>query len=233
MTMVNIPSIIVKKQEGTTMMKEELAEAIATLDDARCISLTEALVKQGYTSDDVFPIINEGLIRVGAKFAAGEFFIADLIVSGMLVRTIISLLPTKPYPSVTNRLGRIVIGVAAGDIHDIGKDIVVSILRVQGFEVIDLGIDVKASRFLYAVESYKPRILLMSGLLNCTLPCMAEVIQGLKDRGLRTRTAVLVGGGVVGENTAQLVGADAAALDPMDTLDFCLRVAREEEDRLG
>ena len=212
------------------MMKKELAEAIASLDEARCVSLTEALVEQGCTSDDLFPAINEGLVQVGDKFAKGEFFIADLIVSGMLVRTIISRLPTKPYPSVTNRLGRVVIGVAAGDIHDIGKDIVVSILRVQGFEVIDLGVDVKASRFVYAVESYKPRILLISGLLNCTIPCMLETIQGLEERGLRKSVSILVGGGVVGEQTAKRVGADAAASDPMDTLKFCLETVAKEGD---
>ena len=215
------------------MMKEELVEAIATLDEARCVSLTEALVKQGCTSDDIFPIINQGLELVGQKFSVGEFFIADLIVSGMLVRTIISLLPTQPYPAVPSRLGRVIIGVAAGDIHDIGKDIVVSILRVQGFEVIDLGVDVKASRFIYAVESYKPRILLISGLLNCTLSCMTEVIQGLKDRGLRDGVAILVGGGVVGNQTARRVGADAAASDPMDTLKFCLEVVGGEREISG
>lgn len=214
-------------------MKDELVEAIAALDEGRCISLTEALVEKGCTSDELFPVINQGLVLVGDKFSSGEFFIGDLIVSGMLVRTIISLLPTKPYPSVTNRLGRIVIGVAAGDIHDIGKDIVVSILRVQGFEVIDLGVDVKASRFIYAVESYKPRILLISGLLNCTIACMAEVIQGLKDRGLRDGLSILVGGGVVGNQTAKRVGADAAASDPMDTLKFCLDVVAKDGDVSG
>ena len=213
------------------MLQDELVEAIAALDENRCISLTEALVREGCGAEDLFPVISKGVVQVGDKFSAGEFFIGDLIVSGMLIRTIISLIPPKAPPSVNNSLGRIIIGVAAGDIHDIGKDIVVSMLRIQGFEVIDLGVDVKAGRFIYAVENYKPDILLISGLLNCTIKCMHDVIQELTARGLRAGLSILVGGGAVGEHTAKHVGSDAAASDPMDTIQFCLKAAAKERDK--
>jgi len=206
------------------MLQNELIEAIAALDESRCVSITEALVAAGATAEEIFPLVSRGVALVGDKFAAGEFFIGDLIVSGMLVRTIISLLPSKPHGTTANCLGRVVIGVAEGDIHDIGKDIVTSILRVEGFEVIDLGVDVKPSRFVYAVKNYRPNILLISGLMNCTLECMRAVIWLLEEDGLRDQLAIAVGGGVVRETTAALVGADAGYSDPIDTLQFCIDV---------
>lgn len=206
------------------MLQDELIEAITTLDESRCISVTEALVAAGASAEDIFPLISQGVVQVGNKFASGEFFIGDLIISGMLVRTIISLLPSKSRAGASTQLGRVVIGVAEGDIHDIGKDIVISILRVEGFEVIDLGVDVRASRFVYAVENYKPDILLISGLMNCTLECMHSVIAQLEQLGLRERIAIAVGGGAVRSTTAALVGADAAYSDPIDTLQFCIDV---------
>ena len=118
-------------------------------------------------------------------------------------------------------LGRIVIGVAQNDIHDIGKDIVVTMLRAEGFDVIDLGVDVKPERFVYAVETYHPDILLMSGLMGYTVNCMRQVVAILEERGLRRQVAVLVGGSVVNESTRDYVGADAACKDPLHTLQFC------------
>ena len=203
------------------MLQEEFVEAVGALDEARCMSLAKELLAQGYDTHSMIALLNEGVKRVGSSFAAGEFFIGDLIVSGMLYRSIIGLCSSPASISDGHVQGRLVIGVGQDDIHDIGKDIVVSFLRAEGFEVIDLGVDVKPERFVHAVETYKPDVLLMSGLMSCTLGCMQRVVELLEKRGLRDRVAVLVGGSIVDEFTKDYVGADIATRDPAVTLQFC------------
>ena len=213
------------------MLQNDLVEAVAALDENRCLAAAKALLAQGCSTQEIMKLLNEGVKLVGNKFAEGEFFIGDLIVSGMLYRSVISLFSTPVATCDGHVLGRVVIGVAQDDIHDIGKDIVVSFLRAEGFEVIDLGVDVRPERFVYAVETYTPDVLLMSGLMNCTLECMRRVTQMLKERGLRERVAVLVGGSVVDEFTKEYVHADAATKDPVVTLQFCEKVAVKDGDK--
>lgn len=208
------------------MLQEEFVEAVGALDESRCMSLAKELLAQGYGTHEMIELLNEGVKRVGSSFASGEFFIGDLIVSGMLYRSIMSLFSTPATLPAGHVQGRIVIGVAQDDIHDIGKDIVVSFLRAEGFEVIDLGVDVKPERFVHAVETYAPDVLLMSGLMSCTLTCMQRVVEQLEKRGLRKRVAVLVGGSIVDEFTKDYVGADAATQDPVVTLQFCKEQTR-------
>lgn len=146
----------------------------------------------------------------------------------MLYRSVIGLCSRPGEGRISRPAGRIVIGVAQDDIHDIGKDIVVSFLRAEGFEVIDLGVDVKPERFLHAVETYCPDVLLMSGLMSCTLTYMKQVVTQLEKRGLRDTVSVMVGGSVVDEHTKSYVGVDAAAKDPAETVAFCKQAVRKK-----
>lgn len=213
------------------MLEKEFIEAVGALDDNRCMAIANEFLAQGYSAQTVINLLNEGVKEVGSKFATGEFFIGDLIVSGMLYRSIISLFSSPAAAPAGHVKGRIVIGVAQDDIHDIGKDIVVSVLRAEGFEVIDLGVDVEPERFIHAVETYAPDILLMSGLMSCTLDYMRQVVQMLQQRGLRNQVAVLVGGSIVDEYTKDYVGADAATKDPSITLQFCKEHAARGGDQ--
>lgn len=211
------------------MLQNDLLDAVSSLDEARSISIAKTLLSQGCTVEEIMEILGEGVRIVGEKFAAGEFFIADLIVSGMLYRSIINLFAGSVLVPVQKPLGRIVCGVGEDDIHDIGKDIIVSLLRAEGFEVIDLGVDVKPCRFVYAVETYKPDVLVMSGLMNCTLQCMKTVVQMLKERGLRDQVAVVVGGNAVSEDMLQYIEADAISIAPVDALTYCKQFVMEDK----
>lgn len=201
------------------MRQEDLIEAVAALNETQSLEIAQALLDEGCPTQDILHLLNEGVKRVGDLFEAGEFFIGDLIVSGMLYRSVVNLFPSKG--GNIQVLGRIVIGVAQDDIHDIGKDIVVTMLRAEGFDVIDLGVDVKPERFVHAVETYHPDILLMSGLMGYTVDCMRQTVRLLAGRGLRENVSVLVGGSAITESTKEYVGADAAFKDPMETLQFC------------
>ena len=132
--------------------RDLLVDAMTELDEDLVMDYVQKMIQQGVSISAIQMCMNIGVTNVGKKFENGEYFIADLIVSGMIYRDALRLL--SPMMS-TNRLmpiGRVVIGVVEGDIHDIGKDIVVSLLRAEHFEVIDLGVDVKPERFLYGSD---------------------------------------------------------------------------------
>lgn len=214
------------------MLQNDLLDAVSSLDETRSISIAKTLLDQGCSIEEIMQILGEGVRIVGDKFATGEFFIGDLIVSGMLYRSIISLFSGSVSATVGKPLGRIVCGVGEDDIHDIGKDIIVSLLRAEGFEVIDLGVDVKPCRFLYAVETYRPDVLVMSGLMNCTLQCMKTVVQMLQERGLRNKVAVVVGGNAVTKDTLSYIQADAISIAPVDALTYCKQIVTEDKTEL-
>ena len=200
---------------------DELCEAMTALDEDRVLALAKQLSDEGYAYHDVLLKLNEGVKRVGDMFADGDYFIGDLIVSGMIYRAAISMFipDSENFSSVPS--GKLVIGVVEHDIRDIGKDIVVSILRASGYEVIDLGIDVKPERFLYAVKTYEPDILLLSGMMRFSQTSMEVTIRHLREAGLRDHVRIIVGGGCVTDTLKDLIGADGSAYDPMDTLAMC------------
>mgnify|MGYP006074763453 FL=1 len=204
------------------MLQDDMIEAVVALDEERCIEIAKKLLDQGCGSMEIARLLNIGVEKIGTAFAEGELFLGDLIVSGMLYRSVMDLCPPPGNNKGFIPLGRVVIGVAQDDIHDLGKDIVVSQLRAEGFEVIDLGVDVKTSRFIHAVENYKPQVLLICGMMSFTQHYMKETIDELTARGLRDKVAVMVGGNVVSDNILNYTGAVAATKEPMETLDFCM-----------
>lgn len=142
----------------------------------------------------------------------------------MLYRDALRLLMPMTLGSSSLPIGRIVIGVVEGDIHDIGKDIVVSLLRAEHFEVIDLGVDVKPERFAYAIRTYRPDVLLMSGVLTLARESMKRTVELIEKEQLRSQTRILIGGLCTGEYQREWIGADGWAYDPMETVNFCKKV---------
>ena len=173
--------------------------------------------------------INSGLIpgitEVGARFERHEFFLPELIMAADAMKKAMPLLEQ----AITSRGGKretlatVVLGTVKGDIHDIGKSIVGAILSAHGFDVIDLGVDVPADRFLGEVEKHNARVLAMSALLPTTMPYMKHVIDASAQRGLRSQLKVIVGGSPVTSAYAQQIGADGYADDAVSAV----RVLRE------
>jgi len=168
---------------------------------------------------DPMEIINKGCIpgveKAGELFEAGEMFLPELISAGEATKVAMDIL----LPEVKNSegewksAGTYVIGTVEGDVHDIGKTIVSSMLSASGFEVIDLGIDVPTKRFVDVVKEKKPDILGLSALLTITMPKQKEVIDALKEEGLRDKVKVFVGGAPVTAAWAEQIGADGYAED--------------------
>lgn len=204
-------------------MERSLVEAMANLDE----DLVLQKVKELLQTEDVFSIqsmLNEGIRQVGEQFENGEYFLADLVVSGMIYKDAMELFHKATEGVQMGFLGKVVIGVAENDIHDIGKDIICDVLRMEGFEVIDLGVDVSSDVFVEAVRKYRPDILAMSGVMGFSLDAFKKTIQILEDEGLRRDLAVVIGGNCITPNCAKTVGADQEALDSSETVQFCKRV---------
>jgi 5-methyltetrahydrofolate--homocysteine methyltransferase len=169
----------------------------------------EAIISQGLTA---------GMQVVGEKFSAKEYFIPDMLASAEAVGAAMDIL--KPHLEASNveTKGKFAIATVRGDIHDIGKNIVAILLKGAGYEVNDLGIDVPTEKIMGVVKEYKPDFIGLSALLTTTMVVMGEIIEVLKENGLRDEVKVLIGGAAVSEEYAQEIGADAYCLDGFDAI---------------
>lgn len=211
-------------------MDRTLVEAMANLDEQAVLQRVQTLL----ATEDMFSIqtmLNLGIKQVGEQFEEGEYFLADLMVSGMIYRSAMDLFRSTIPDTQSNYLGKVVIGVAENDIHDIGKDIICDVLRVEGFEVIDLGVDVSSAAFVEAVKTYHPDIVAMSGVMRPSLDSFRHAIQALTAAGVRDQVAVVIGGNCITSHCAAELGADAEAVNPADTVRFCKDVMEKRNGK--
>jgi len=191
-----------------------LKQAVLTGDESTAVAeVKKALAGKADPGD----VLNNGLIAgmevVGKKFRAGEMFLPEVLLSAEVMHKGIDIL--NPLLSKAGRKGiaTVVIGTVEGDIHDIGKKIVALLLEGNGYNVIDLGVDVKVGKFIEAVEKNKPQVLGMSALLTTTMPYMGVVIKTLKEKKIRDKVKVIVGGASVNAEFAKSIGADGYAVE--------------------
>jgi corrinoid protein of di/trimethylamine methyltransferase len=210
--------------ENPDMILERIKDALVNFDIEGTVSLVKDALRGGVPA---YKIVTEGLAKgmdiVGKKYEGGEFFLAELVMAGETMKEAMKILEPHLRVDSTVRKGIVVIGTVKGDVHDIGKNIVSTLLRSAGFEVIDLGTDVPAERFIDAVKRFNPDILGMSALLTTTLANMEDVIKALKREGVRDKVKVIIGGAPVDERFAAKIGADAAAHDAVNGVEICRR----------
>jgi corrinoid protein of di/trimethylamine methyltransferase len=203
-----------------------LRDQLFTFDADNFIVTVRKMIDQGISPIEVVNALTEVLKEIGKKFEKGELFLVHLVAAGELARraTTEVLEPLiKQSGEKKKVLGKVVIGTVAGDIHDIGKNIVTMMLFTAGFEVHDIGKDVSVEEFVKKTEEINPDIVAMSALLTTTLPSQRDVIDALKKAGLRSRVKVLVGGAPVTKEWAQQINADGYGADAIDAV----RVAKE------
>jgi 5-methyltetrahydrofolate--homocysteine methyltransferase len=177
---------------------KELYDAILNGDAKKAHAATEAALAAGAVP---LQLISESMVQamdeVGRLFEAEEYFVPELLLAGRAMRSALEILRPLMTASGDKLSTRVVLGTVKGDLHDIGKNIVGSMLEGGGFEVIDLGSDVSPEKFVAAVEEQKPQIVCLSALLTVTMPAMKTTIDALKTAGLRTQVKVLIGGAPV------------------------------------
>jgi methanogenic corrinoid protein MtbC1 len=197
-------------------MSGDLVSLLADLKEQEVLKLTKEKLDAG---EDPFKILEDSrkaMAIVGERFADGEYFLPELVYSGELLKQITELV--KPHLSKaaeTKRLGKVVIGTVAGDIHDIGLNIVDFMLDVNGFEVYNLGVDVPAQKFVEKLKETDARILGLSGFLTPAFDAMKETVQAVEAAGLRDRTKVMIGGGQMDDEVRKYATADAYGKDAM------------------
>lgn len=200
---------------------DTLKEAIMSGEEAVVEAEVNKALAEGAGASD---ILNNGLTAgmevVGRRFKSGEMFLPEVMLSSEVMHKGLNILKPLLAEAKTKAAARVVMGTVEGDIHDIGKRIVGLLLTGSGFEVIDLGVDVKADKFIQAIEDYKPDVLGMSALLTTTMPNMRQVIDSLKERGMRDKVKVMVGGASVNDQFAKLIGADGYAPEASSAVDW-------------
>ena len=203
---------------------EEVFEAILAGKGDKAADATKRALDEGVAPQD---IINGQMIRamseVGQRFQDGKAFVPQLLMAGRAMKAALEILKPLLAGQASTTLGRIVIGTVKGDLHDIGKNLVASMLEGCGFEVKNIGIDVPSDKFVEAVKDYNADILCMSALLTTTMTYMKDVIQALEDAGIRQNVKVMVGGAPVTQNFADEIGADGYS----DNANSAVAVAKE------
>jgi corrinoid protein of di/trimethylamine methyltransferase len=200
---------------------DKLAQTVIDGEVEECVELVKEGLEKGV--DPVEAIekgLARGIMKVGDDFGAGIVFLPELIMAADVMKQGTQILDEKIRAAGTARktLGSIVIGTVKGDIHDIGKSVVAAVLQANGFDVADIGIDVPVDGFLKAVQDQGADVLGMSTLLTLPLQVMGEVIQRMKEEGLRDRVRVMVGGCPVTQEFAEEIGADAVGFDAADAV---------------
>ncbi|MDQ1333118.1 MAG: trimethylamine corrinoid protein [Thermodesulfobacteriota bacterium] len=205
-------------------MSEELARLLADLKEAEALAFVEKALEQGSDPLDLLASAKEGMAIVGERFADSDYFIPDLVFSGEILRRIVALLePHLKKQGESNRLGKVIMGTVKGDIHDIGKDLVVFMLDVSGFEVTDLGIDVPVQRFVEAVRETGSKVVGLSGFLTLAFDSMKQTVDAIQEAGLRDDVKIMIGGGQIDERVRRFTGADAYGKDAIEAVALAQR----------
>jgi len=193
---------------------KELSEVLFRGDVSRVKEITLRALQE---KKDPKEILEQGLIKgmsiVGEKFKNNEIFLPEVLLASQAMHGGLELLQPRLTKSGVKAVGKVVIGTARGDLHDIGKNLVAIMLRGGGFEVIDLGIDVSPEKFLKAIQEHQPNIVGISAMLTTTMIGMMDVISALERAGLRDKVKVIVGGAPVTKEFADEIGADVYAPD--------------------
>ena len=198
-------------------MSEEFVQALADLEEDRAIEMAKERLDSGEEPLAVLDDLKKGMGIVGDRYAADEYFIPDLMYAGEIIEQISELLQDEMPEQESETVGTVVLGTVKDDIHDIGKDLVYFMFDLNGFEVIDLGVDVSPETFVEAVEEHDPEIVALSGFLTAAFESMKETVEALEAAGLveefdeteiREGRKVMIGGGQITDDVRDYVHAD-------------------------
>jgi corrinoid protein of di/trimethylamine methyltransferase len=209
-----------KYEEDMMIDGEKFFQSLLEGETEEVKTLVQEVLDAGESAERV---LKEGLIqamdRVGVRFKNGELYIPEVLLAARAMHAGMAILKPILSKSTETIAGKVLIGTVKGDLHDIGKNLVVMMIEGGGFDVIDLGIDVPASRFVEAVKEHRPQVVGMSALLTTTMMEMKKTIQALEEAGQKDRVKIIVGGAPVTEDFAKDIGADGYAPDAAVAVD--------------
>ncbi len=197
-------------------MSEQLTNAVAELKEDEAIQMVKDMIAKGEDANMIFNSARKGMEVVGKRFADGEYFLPELIYSGEIFKAISEIVkPAMTAEAGGKKIGKVLVGTVAGDIHDIGKDIVVFMLDISGFEVYDLGVDVPVQAFVDKIKETGASIVALSGFLTLAFDAMKDTVDAIVAAGLRDKVKIMIGGGQIDDEIKKYAGADAYGRDAM------------------
>ncbi len=206
----------------------ELTQAMADLDDQKVMQLLNKQLSAGTAPVQILDDLRRGMDIVGDKFSKNEYFLVELVMSADVFKKAMTLLEPKLFASQrAAEKGKIVIGTVKGDIHYIGKNLVVAFLKSNGFDVYDLGEDVAPEMFVNKLKETGARVLALSGLITTTHDVMRTTIEALKTAGIRKKVKVMIGGGDINQETVKFTGADAFGRDALSAVELARKFVTE------
>jgi len=203
----------------------ETAEAIKKLEEKKVLQLVKEKLDAEEDPIKILEACRMGITEIGKGFG-DTVFLTELIMAAEIFNEAMELLKPKLVGSSKKSLGKIIIGTVEGDIHNIGKDIAIKFLKAEGFDVIDLGVDVPAQKFIDAIKEHNPPVVGMSGLLTLSIKPMKKSIEAIATANLRGGLKVIIGGERTDEEVCKYVGADAWANDAIEGVKIIKKLGR-------
>ena len=195
-------------------MALNLVQALSELKEEEAIQITKKRLDANEDPNEILADARSGMGIVGKRFASGEYFIPDLIYSGEILKQVTDIVKPKLIKGKeVKKLGKIVLGTVAGDIHDIGLNIVEFMLDTNGFEVYNLGVDVPANKFVEKAKETNAPVVALSGFLTLAFDSMKETVKALENAGIRKNVKIMIGGGQIDDQVRSYTGADAYGKD--------------------
>jgi 5-methyltetrahydrofolate--homocysteine methyltransferase len=201
---------------------EDLVKAVANLDEGTILRLVRERVKKSEDPLQIIELCRQGLEIIGKRFEAMEYFLSDLVLAADIFQKIFDIVKPSLKEQATRIKGKIVLGTVQGDIHDMGKNLVGTLLKLNGFEVYDLGVDVPPNAFVQKVKDTNANIVALSGLLTIAWDSMKKTVEEFKNSGLRNKVKIMIGGGMINKTVEEYVGADAVGKSTMDAVKLAI-----------
>lgn len=203
-------------------MNDKLINLMADMQEQETLAMVREAMAQGADPMDVLDDARSAMEMVGERFERGEYFIPDLVMAGEIIKGVSDIVrPLLKSGGGGAKKGKVLLGTVAGDIHDIGKDIVAFMIDVSGYEVLDLGIDVPVRTFVTKAEEFKPRVVGLSGFLTLAFDSMKKTVEALEQAGLRDSIKIMIGGGQMDDEVCRYVRADAYGKDAIAAVNLC------------
>ncbi len=203
-------------------MDKELVVLMADLKEEETYARVETLIDSGMDPMGILNDARSAMEIVGKRFETEEYFISDLVLAGEILRTISDKVkPLLNKGEAPTKKGKVLIGTVAGDIHDIGKDIVTFMLDVSGYEVLDLGINVPVNVFVEKIQEFQPQVVGLSDFLTLAFDSMEKTVRAIEEAGWRQRVKIMIGGGQMDEEVRKYARADAYGKDAAAAVTLC------------
>lgn len=210
--------------------QEKLLDAFLNMDESSARQIVKSLLDDSVDPFEILEVCRGGMLAIGKRFESGEFFLSEMIMAAEIFKQVTELVKPHLGNSPSESKGTVVIGTVSGDVHDIGKNIFVSLLEVGGFRIVDLGVDVSQERFVEAIREYHPEVVGMSCLLSNSIEEMKLAVDAITEAGLRDKVKIIIGGGRLEDDAAEYIKPDAYTDNAAQGVKICLEFLRGEKN---